>query len=376
MEDKFLRISVSDLNFNLSFILLSLKDIKSNWVALNDASNGKAAAVIKANSYGVGMIKVAKTLIKAGCNYFYVANLNEGIQLREELKSKDIKIAIFEGFLNGSEQSYVKYKLTPIINNLDQLIRLKKLISLGCKIKAILNIDTGMNRLGFSQSEINLLLSNKELLNLIEWDFIMSHLANADKIKNKENVKQLDKILQFSKILPNIKLSLANSAGIMLGSRFCLDQTRPGIGLYGIDNCGNNIKLNSKILKFPLSLHGPIIQISNVNIGEKVSYGGVDITKRKSRLATIGIGYADGWLRLLKPNSSFSIRKKKCNIIGNVTMDSFVLDVTNLKEKSLKEGEYLCLLDNTNIRNILNKLDLISYELLTLMGNRLLRKYN
>ncbi len=355
---------------------ISLKDIKSNWVALNNASNGKASAVIKANSYGVGMIKVAKTLMKAGCNYFYVANLNEGIQLRKELKSKDIKIAIFEGFLKGSEQSYVKYKLTPIINNLDQLIRLKTLISQGCIIKAILNIDTGMNRLGFSQNEINLLLSNKELLNRIEWDFIMSHLANADKIKNKENVKQLDKILQFSKILPNIKLSLANSAGIMLGSRFCLDQTRPGIGLYGIDNCGNNIKLNSKSLKFPLSLHGPIIQIRNVNVGEKVSYGGVDITKRKSMLATIGIGYADGWIRLLKPNSSFSIRKKKCSIIGHVTMDSFILDVTNLKEKSLKEGEYLCLLDNSNIRNILNKVDLISYELLTLMGDRLLRKYN
>ena len=355
---------------------ICLKDIKSNWIALNNASNGNAAAVIKANSYGVGMIKVAKTLMKAGCNYFYVANLNEGIQLREELISKDIKIAIFEGFLKGSEQSYVKYKLTPIINNIDQLIRLKKLISQGCIIKAILNIDTGMNRLGFSQNEINLLLSNKELLNLVEWDFIMSHLANADKIKNKENVKQLDKILQFSKILPNIKLSLANSAGIMLGSRFCLDQTRPGIGLYGIDNCGNNIKLNSKILKFPLSLHGPIIQIRNVNIGEKVSYGGVDITKRKSTLATIGIGYADGWIRLLKPNSSFSIRKKKCNIIGNVTMDSFVLDVTDLKEKLLKEGDYLCLLDNTNIKNIVTKLDIISYELLTIMGNRLLRKYN
>ncbi len=355
---------------------ISLKDIKSNWVALNNASNGKAAAVIKANSYGVGMIKVAKTLMKAGCNYFYVANLNEGIQLREEIKCKDIKIAIFEGFFKGGEQTYVKYKLTPIINNLDQLVNLKKLIAQGYKIKAILNIDTGMNRLGFSQSEISLLLSNKELLNFIEWDFIMSHLANAHQIKDKENFKQLDKILQFSKIIPNIKLSLANSGGILLGSKFCLDQTRPGIGLYGIDNFGNNIELNSKSLKFPLSLYGPVIQVRDVNVDEKVSYGGIDITKRKSKLATIGIGYADGWLRLLKPNSSFLIKRKKCSIIGNVTMDSFVLDVTNLKEKQLKEGEYLCLLDNTNIKNILNKLDLISYELLTLMGSRLLRKYN
>jgi alanine racemase len=322
------------------------------------------------------MIKVAKTLMKAGCSYFYVANLNEGVKLREELKSKDIKIAIFEGFLKGSEQSYVKYKLTPIINNLDQLIRLKKLISQGCKIKAILNIDTGMNRLGFSQNEISLLLTNKELLNFVEWDFIMSHLANAHQINNKENFKQLDKILQFSKNLPNIKLSLANSGGIMLGSKFCLDQTRPGIGLFGIDNFGNNIELNSRSLKLPLSLYGPVIQLRDVDIGEKVSYGGVDMTKRKSKLATIGIGYADGWLRLLKPNSSFFIMKKKCRIIGNVTMDSFVLDVTDLKEKLLKEGDYLCLLDNTNIKNIVTKLDIISYELLTIMGNRLLRKYN
>ena len=290
---------------------ISLKDIKSNWVALNDASNGNASAVIKANAYGIGMVKVAKTLIEAGCDYFYVANLNEGIQLRKEIKSSEVRIAVFEGFFKGSEKAYIKYKLNPIINSLEQLIRLKTLVTQGYKIKTILNIDTGMNRLGFSHSEIGLLLTNKELLKFVEWDFVMSHLANAHEMNNKENIKQLNKILQFSKIIPNIKLSLANSSGIMLGSKFCLNQTRPGIGLYGIDNYGNNIKLNSKNLKFPLSLHGPLIQIRDVNIGEKVSYGGVDITKSKSRLATIGIGYADGWLRLLKPNSSFSIKKKK-----------------------------------------------------------------
>ena len=355
---------------------ISLKDIKSNWIALNNASDGKAAAVIKANAYGMGMIKVAETLIEAGCHYFYVANLSEGIQLRKKFQSKDIKIAVFEGFLKGTEKTYIKFKLNPIINNLEQLMRLKVFVNHGYKIKTILNIDTGMNRLGFSQNEIILLLQNKELLNFVEWDFIMSHLANGHNIKDKENIKQLDEILQFSKIIPNIKLSLANSAGILLGSKYYLDQTRPGIGLYGIDNFGNNIELNSKSLKFPLSLLGPVIQIRDVNIGEKISYGGIDITKRKSKLATIGIGYADGWLRLLRPNSTFSIRQKKCNIIGNVTMDSFVLDITNLKEKLLNEGDYICLLDNTNIKNIVTNLDIISYELLTIMGNRLLRKYN
>jgi len=355
---------------------ISLKDIKSNWIALNNASHGKAAAVIKANAYGMGMLKVAQTLIEAGCNYFYVANLNEGIELRKQFKSEKVKIAVFEGFLRGTEQTYKKFKLNPIINNLDQLKRLKTFVNQGLKIKAILNIDTGMNRLGFTENEIILLLQNKELLNFVEWDFIMSHLANSHDMRSKENNKQLEKILQFSKIIPNVKLSLANSSGIMLGSNFCLNQTRPGIGLYGIDNFGNNIELNSNSLKFPVTLHAPVIQIRDVNIGEKVSYGGVDITKRRSSLATIGIGYADGWLRLLRPNSTFSIMQKKCNIIGNVTMDSFVLDITNLKENFLKEGEYLCLLDKNNIKKILNNLDLISYELLTLMGERLSRQYN
>jgi len=355
---------------------ISLKDIKSNWISLNNASKGKAAAVVKANAYGMGMIKITQTLIEAGCNYFYVANLCEGIQLRKKFKSENIKIAVFEGFLNGTEQTYKKFRLNPIINNLDQLKRLKTFVNQGFKIKTILNIDTGMNRLGLNQNETNLLLQNKELLDFVEWDFIMSHLANSNDIKNEDNFKQLNKILQFSKIIPNIKLSLANSGGIMLGSDFCLDQTRPGIGLYGIDSFGNNIELNFKTLKFPVSLYAPVIQIRDVNIDEKVSYGGIYITKRKSRLATIGIGYADGWLRLLRPNSTFSIMQKKCNIIGNITMDSFVLDITNLKEKLLKEGEYICLLDKTNIKNILNNLDLISYELLTLMSNRLLRKHN
>ena len=90
---------------------ISLKDIKSNWLALNDASNGNASAVIKANAYGIGMVKVAKTLIEAGCNYFYVANLNEGIQLRTEINSNDVSIAIFEGFFSITLNFVIRFGL-------------------------------------------------------------------------------------------------------------------------------------------------------------------------------------------------------------------------------------------------------------------------
>ena len=132
----------------------------------------------------------------------------------------------------------------------------------------------------------------------------------------------------------------------------------------------------SENLKIPFELFAPIIQIKNVNIGEQISYGGIDTTNKNSKLATIGIGYADGWLRLLKKNSSFLIEGQECKVIGNITMDSFILDITNIKKIKLKEESYVSLIDNSNIRHILRNLEIISYEFLTLIGNRIIRRYN
>ena len=354
---------------------ISLEKIKSNWLALNEASNGKAAAVIKANSYGLGMIEIAKALIDAGCNYFYVASITEAISLRQKISSRNINIAVFEGFFEGNELVYFENKLTPIINNLEQLKRINNLKKKKNKLSAILNIDTGMNRLGLNSEEINFVEKNKDILSITKWDFIMSHLTSSNNYKNTSNKKQLDEIIKFSNFFPHIKLSLANTGGIKLGAKFCLDQTRPGIGLYGINNKGQNLRITSKDLVLPFELYAPILQIRNVNKNEPISYDGIDVTKRKSKLATIGIGYADGWIRLLKPNSSFLLYKNNCNILGNITMDSFVLDITNIKE-TLKEGDYFCLLNNSNISNVIKNSGIISYELLTLFGNRMIREYN
>ena len=355
---------------------ISLEKIKSNWLTLNNASNGKAAAVIKANSYGLGMIEIAEALIDAGCNFFYVATITEAINLRQKVTARNIKIAVFEGFFEGNEIVYFENKLTPIINNLEQLRRINNFNIQERKLSAILNIDTGMNRLGLSSEEIDILKKNKNILSITEWDFIMSHLTSSNNYKNATNNIQLNKIIEFSNFFSHIKLSLANTGGIKLGTKFCLDQTRPGIGLYGIDHKGKNVRLMSKDLVLPFKLYAPIIQIRNVNINEPISYEGIDITKRKSKLATIGIGYADGWLRLLKPNSYFLLNKYKCNILGNITMDSFILDITDMKEKIFKEGDYFCLLNNSNISNIIKNSGIISYELLTLFGSRIIREYN
>ena len=94
---------------------ISLQKIQSNWLALNNSSNGKASAVIKANSYGLGMVHVAKSLIEVGCQFFYVASINEAIQLRKNIKSKKIKIAVFEGFFKGSESNYLENQIENIL---------------------------------------------------------------------------------------------------------------------------------------------------------------------------------------------------------------------------------------------------------------------
>ena len=354
---------------------ISLEDIKYNWKLLNTASMGKAAAVVKANAYGIGMLKVAEALLEIGCCYFYVANIHEGLKLRKKFNSKKISIAIFEGYFEGYQKIYAENNLIPILNTLEQVHRLKNYAIQYTKPRAILNIDTGMNRLGLNQEESRFLIKNKGILNNIKLEYIMSHLANAQEHQNENNLLQLQKLKEFGNNFPEIKLSLANSSGIKLGSKFCLDQTRPGIGLYGIDNYGKSFSLDSEKFKLPIKLYAPIIQIKNAKAGEAVSYGGIDILNRNSILATIGMGYADGWLRLLKKNSLFNIGNEECKIVGNITMDSFVLDITDVKNKKLKEGDYICLLDNSNFEDILEKINIISYELLTLMGERIYRKY-
>ena len=162
-----------------SILKISLDDIKSNYKSLNRASKGKAAAVVKANAYGMGVISVAEVLLDAGCYYFYVANINEAVKLRKKFNSKKISIAIFEGYLEGNQKIYSEYNLIPILNNLEQIFRFKKYTAEDPKPKAILHIDTGMNRLGLAQNESDILVNNREIIDGIQIDYIMSHLANG-----------------------------------------------------------------------------------------------------------------------------------------------------------------------------------------------------
>ena len=354
---------------------ISLKKIKSNWEKINKYSNFKASAVIKANAYGFGSEEIALALSQSGCNFFYVAQIEEGIKLRNLFKSDKIKIAILEGMLHHPKE-YGENNLIPVINSFNQLndfIEFKKIFP---QIKSILHIDTGMNRLGLDENELKLVLENISSISSVNFEFIMTHFSNSNTQNDDFNNIQYEKILKINSYLKNNKISLSNTGGILLNNKFILDQTRPGIGIYGYDANGNNIILNEKKLNFPAKLKVPVLQIRLAKKGDKVSYGRTETLERNSKLATIGIGYADGILRLLKNKMSIVINGKPCRIIGSITMDSLIIDITDVENSNLKVGSYLELINEDFLNNWnASELGLSTYELFTLISNRVIRKY-
>ena len=158
---------------------ISLKKIISNWKKLNKHSNFKASAVVKANAYGFGLEEVATALYQSGCNFFYVAQIEEGIKLRNRLKSDEIKIGVLEGMIHHPED-YKKNDLTPIINNINQLNNFINYKKLSPQIKSILHLDTGMNRLGLDSNEIDLILENISYISSVNFEFILTHFSNSN----------------------------------------------------------------------------------------------------------------------------------------------------------------------------------------------------
>ena len=354
---------------------ISLKKIKSNWEKINKYSNFKASAVVKANAYGFGLEEIAIALNQSGCNFFYVAQIEEGIKLRNRLKSGKIKIGVLEGMIHHPEE-YKKNDLIPVINNINQLNKFINYNKLSPQIRSILHLDTGMNRLGLDSNEIDLIIENSSYICSVNFEFILTHFSNSNNKDDSFNYVQYEKILKLKSYFKNSKISLSNTGGILLDKKFILDQTRPGIGIYGYDANGRNIILNNKILNFPAKLKVPVLQIRFGKKGDKVSYGGTQRLYRDSILATIGIGYADGILRLLKNKMNIIINGKSCQIVGSITMDSLIVDITDVKNKNLKVGSYLDLIDEDFLNHLnLKELEVGIYELFTLISNRVIRQY-
>ncbi len=234
--------------------------VVANWRRLAAMHAGETAAVVKADAYGLGAALVAPALASAGCERFFVATADEGVALRGVVPGA--WIAVLNGCPPGFEPAFVAYRLTPVLNTLDDVARWQAAgrtvgRTVGRALPALLQIDTGMSRLGLDAAELICLVSEPERLDGIDLVYIMSHLCAAEQADAPDNRAQAARFAETAACFPGIKTSLANSSGMFLDTIAVSDLARPGIALYG----GNPTPGRPNPMRAVVGLSAPVLQI-------------------------------------------------------------------------------------------------------------------
>lgn len=339
-------------------LTIDLNAIAANWRALDKASASgvQTAAVVKADAYGLGVARVARTLAQAGARRFFVAVTEEGATLRQAL-GPGPQICILSGHMAGDTDMIHDLDLTPMLNSVDQITR--HLESLPGHAFGV-QLDTGMNRLGMEETEWEavapfVLEAGPEIL--------MSHLACADDPDHPLNEVQLANFHAMTDGT-GVPRSFAATGGILLGPRYHFDLTRPGVGLYG----GSPYEAARPVVTLSL----PVIQTRDVAVGEAVGYSCTWVAEQPSVVATVAAGYADGLSRVLSNNAVLWDGDTPCPLIGRVSMDLITVDVTHLARvpRSLDIiGPY------QGVDDLAAAAGTIGYNILTALGPRYARRY-
>jgi alanine racemase len=356
-----------------ALLTIDLDAICDNWRTLKGRLGGaECAAVVKADAYGLGARKVASALYLTGCRHFFVAHLSEAIELRPALAA-DAVIYILHGVHPGAEMECVTHGLVPVLNSLPQLMAWRTLAQrLGSVLPAILQIDTGMARLGLSTDELERIAADHGMLTGIDLKFIMSHLAAAEDQANPINRMQLERFRAALECLPVARASLANSSGIFLGSDYHFDLVRPGAALYGVAPLAGQ----ANPLRPVIRLQAKVVQTRTIESGTSVGYSHAWTARRRSRIATVAVGYADGYLRSLSNRGDAHFEGIRLPIVGKVSMDTITIDISDLPEGRVGEGSLIDLADPRHgVDDIASRAGTIGYEILTSLGNRYSRAY-
>lgn len=293
--------------------------IAGNWRTFKKlAPNAATAAVVKADAYGLGAAAAAKALAEAGARTFFTATFGEALRVRKAL-GPGPQIMVLNGPTAEDVQHFPAAKLTPVLNSLAQ-IRLWN-----TRGPAALHLDTGMNRLGVGPDELPhaaVALKGTSLA------LLMSHLACSSDVTHEMNARQRKRFIDAASLFPAAPLSLAATCGALIGADYHFDLIRPGIGLYG----SGALDANNPTLATAAIVEAPILQVRDVEAGESFGYGATFSAPRKMRTATVALGYADGYLRALSGRGYGVIGGAKRPLLGRVSMDLVILDVTGCDE--------------------------------------------
>ena len=354
----------------LTIDLGALRDNYLSLAALAPAS--QTAAVVKADAYGLGADIVSQTLFEAGCRNFFVAHIDEALALRIRL-SAEAQIFVLNGLQPGNETSCAAMAITPVLNSLEQIAQWSgHARKLGKTLTAAVQIDTGMCRLGLSPGELEILSAEPQLLDGIEIAFVMSHLACADEPDHASNAAQLAVMRKAATAFPETPVCFSNSGGIFLGNDYHNALLRPGIALYG----GAPSAAGPNPMKPVVRLDLAVIQTRTVPAGSLVGYGGSFTANGPTRLATIAAGYADGLPRSLSNRGAAWYNGVRLPIVGRVSMDSIILDISALPEATLTQGSLVQMIGpDQTLEDIAEDAGTIAYEILTGLGRRYRRSY-
>jgi alanine racemase len=340
------------------------------------AAPAECAAVVKADAYGLGMIQIAATLWNEGCKTFFVATLDEGERLRALLP--EATIYVLAGLMPGTDALYRDQNLRPVLNSADEVGEWASFCkATGEKPSCAVHIDTGMNRLGLSADEVERIATAGELWSELALSLVMSHLACADEPDHPKNEAQRKLFEQLRARLPQAPASFANSPGILLGPDYCYDLVRPGLAIYG----GRPRRRGENPFRPVVQLMGRILGVRNALPGETVGYGATHTFRKPTRLAIVSVGYADGFFRSLsvadgEEGYAGYFGPHAAPIVGRVSMDLAVLDVSRVPEELAWRGAFVELIGpNVQAHELAHHAGTIDYEVLTNLGRRAFRRY-
>jgi len=360
-----------------AILTIDLDALAANYRRLRDlAASAECAAVVKADAYGLGMAQAAPALARAGCRTFFVATLAEAKALRTLLPQA--VIYVFAGLMPGTAELYRASELRPVLNSAEEIREWASFCATrGEPLPCAVHIDSGMNRLGLSADEVDQVANVGDLWQAMTLSLVMSHLACADEPKHPKSETQRKTFDRLRARLPMTLASLANSAGILLGSDFAYDLVRPGIALYG----GHPRRRGQNPFRPVAHLKGRVLQVRQVAPGETIGYGATRTMSRSSRIAVVSVGYADGFFRSLSAKDGEEglaayFGPHAAPILGRVSMDLITIDVSSVPEEVSRRGSWVELIGpNVPAHELAARAGTIDYEVLTNLGRRALRRY-
>ncbi len=320
-----------------------------NWLA---AQSGAAAcgAAVKANAYGLGAREVVALLSAAGCNQFFVAHWGEAAAIADLVPPA--QIAVLNGLDADDPADVLQIGAVPVLNTPLQIARWKAAGGGVCHVM----LDSGINRLGIGSEQLD-----ETLFDGLDIDILLSHLASADE-DVAQNSRQLGTFSDMARGVKSKRKSLANSAGIMLGPDYHFDLTRPGLSLYG----GIARPEMVEHIKPVVQPQASVLQVRDVPAGSLVGYNATYETAAPTRVATLAIGYADGYWRGFSCQGHVTFDGQRLPVIGRVSMDLLLVDANTAPH--LAEGDWVDVGFDLLSASALSGMS--QYELLTGIGHR------